>query len=206
MIKAIIFDWDGLIVDSMPTVAEGIKATASYYGINISVDDVLNNYVQPREKYYQSLGIDTTKISDLNDVHSANILKYQKPSPLFFEVEKTLHHLYDKKIKLAIASTATNELINSELNRFGLKNIFEDKYVMGGDAKKEEKLKIIASLLNIPLDEILYVGDLPSDVLAAKKVGILSAGVEKRAKNKERLSKENPDYLFDSIIGLTTII
>lgn len=211
MIKAIIFDWDGVIVDSMPIIALGIQETASSYGVKVSIDDILDNYIQPRDAYYRSIGIDTTNLDELNKRHWEAILKHRQPAPIFPEVADILHFLKDNNLKLGFASTAETFYIIEQLELFGLEGIFSKELIMGGEISKkeitkEEKLIKFLSAFNLPLDEILYVGDLPSDIKAAKTVGVKSAGMERREKAREKLSLLKPDYLFSSLNDLKILL
>ncbi len=201
-----IFDWDGLLVDSMSSVAEAISATARHYGVDVSPEYVLDSYFQPREKYYKSIGVEGVDVDKLVKTHKENVVKYRKPVLLISGVEETLKYLKDKGIKLAIASTAANELIRSELNRLSINNYFDDDLIFGGDLDKDEKLRQLATKLAVPNENILYVGDLPTDMASAKYAGILSAGINQREAGQSRLRAENPNYLFKSITELKDLV
>lgn len=198
-IKAVIFDWDGVIADSMPSIADGIMETASYYGVNVSQEEVLDNYIQPREKYFETLGIDTSKIPEFNTIFLANIDKFRKPAPIFPEVKDALQFLFDKGLKLGIASTATSEHIMQELIKFELTDLFVSNLILAGEIKKEEKLKFLSESLGVSTSDIAYVGDLPSDIAAAKATSMISVGIERREKGRMRLLKMHPDYLLSSL-------
>jgi len=95
MIKTIIFDWDGVIVNSMPEIAKGIQAVALSYGVEVSIDDILDNYFQPRDAYYRSIGINIINKEEIDERHRAAMIKYHQvnPSPIFPEVSEVLFFL-----------------------------------------------------------------------------------------------------------------
>lgn len=206
MIKTVIFDWDGVIVDSMPFVAQGIQETAALYGVHVSLDEVLDGYFQPRDAYYRSLGIDTTDMDELNKRHRAANLKYQQPAPIFPEVTEVLQFLKTHGLTLGIASTAESTYIIERLADFGLSDIFETKSVVGGEIAKEDKLNNFLHNHNTLAQEFLYVGDLPSDVKAAHAVGVQAAGIERREAARRKLGALNPEYLFASLDELKFVI
>ncbi len=206
MIKVIIFDWDGVIVDSMPFIAQGIQETALTYGVEISIEAILDGYFQPRDAYYRSLGIDTSDQVELNRRHSASIKKYQKSVPIFPEAADVLRFIKQNNFKLGIASTASTSFITEELSRFNLADIFSLDLIWGGETAKEQKLKNFLEVLKVSPEEMMYVGDLPSDILAARANNIRAAGIERREIARKRLAALNPDYLFSSLHELETLL
>ncbi|MFT5037209.1 MAG: phosphoglycolate phosphatase-like HAD superfamily hydrolase [Candidatus Azotimanducaceae bacterium] len=205
MIKAIIFDWDGVIADSMSNIAKGIQETAASYGVTVSIDDVLDDYMQPREAYYQSLGIDTSDIDELSDRHDAKIAKYQKSSSIFSEAAGALTKAVEQGFILGICSNGNGEDITDQLHKYDLMRLFSSELILGNQDKKDEKLQILIERLALPKETVLYVGDLPTDISAAQSVGIQSAGIQRREKARLRLAKMNPDYLFSSLADLKSI-
>lgn len=205
MIKAIIFDWDGVVVDSMPILAKGVQETAASYGVTVSIDDIVENYIQPREAYYKTLGIDVSDLDELNRRHWDAIHKHREIPPLFPETKDVLEVLVSKGYVLAIASTQERDFIIEQLNIFNIKHLFTDELIVAGEASKEDKLRIVISRINLPKDNLLYVGDLPSDITAARNVGIHAAGIERRESARVRLAILQPDYIFASLKDLESI-
>jgi len=113
---------------------------------------------------------------------------------------------HGRKILLGIASTVTKDDLLGQLNRFGLEHYFPEKFILGGEVNKEDKLKELVVLFGVSPDTIFYVGDLPSDVLAAKAVGVSSVGIWRREQAKQRLLDQPPDYLFTSLRELKFIV
>jgi phosphoglycolate phosphatase/pyrophosphatase PpaX len=205
MITTIIFDWDGVIVDSMPIIALGIVETAASYGKQLTLEEVLDGYFQPRLAYYKSIGIDITDEEELNKRHWAAIEKHHRPAPFFPESAAVLRFLKDRGLKLGVGSTAKTDHIIEQLKSAGLEDIFETETIIGGELHKEEKLRHLIGLFNVPLDEILYVGDLPSDITAAHAVGIQAGGIERREVARQKLAALHPEFLFTSLDDLAHI-
>ena len=77
MIKAIVFDWDGVIVDSMDWIYEAIRGVILSYGIEISIEDVANGFFQPSGDYYRSVGINESD-KEFEKRYNASFKKYKK--------------------------------------------------------------------------------------------------------------------------------
>jgi HAD superfamily hydrolase (TIGR01509 family) len=205
MIKAIIFDWDGVIVDSMQSIAKGIQEAATLLGANISVEETLDTYFQPRYAFYESLGIDVSDKAKIDRIHLASVAKHSTPAPLFPEVAEVLRELNHRGKKLALASTVEVVDLEKQLKQFGLENLFEKELVEGGMKPKEQKLTDLLLKLGYLASEVLYVGDLPSDVIAARTAGTKAAGIQRREGARERLIKEKPDFLLGSLEDLLAL-
>ena len=65
-----------------------------------------------------------------------------------------------------------------QLELLGIKEIFTKEFILGKATNKNEKLQDFIKILNLQLDEILYVGDIYTDITSARAVGIKSAGIE----------------------------
>lgn len=207
-IKAVVFDWDGVIVDSMPMAALVIQATAASYGVQISVEKILATYFQPKEAFFKSIGMNIPNLAELRARHSANDNKYLYNSnpPLCSDVLPTLTQLADKQLKLGVVSGRNTANIQTEVARYELQKLLPSEYLIGGENSKEENLATLTERLGIVSNELLYVGDLPSDITAAKNIGIKSAAICRYESGKARLKAMNPDYFLDSLTDLLTIL
>ena len=125
---------------------------------------------------------------------------------IFADVRPTLEKLEKRGTYLAIATQRENPYISEEITRLDLSNFFSLKYITGGQDKKEDKLKELAARFYVPIGDILFVGDLPSDIVAAKSAGTRSAGINRQEVGRERLARENPDVLLTSLTELPDML
>ena len=206
-IKAIVFDWDEVIVDSMPAIARGIQETAASYDIQISIDEILSTYFQPKEAFYKSIGVDTSDITELFERHNDGDNKYvfNERLPLFNDVVPTLFRLAEKQFRLGIVTGRKQANIQSEVAEHEFQQYFPSEHILGGEDLKEDNIATLIRRFEIAPHELLFVGDLPSDITAPKKVGAKSAGISRHESGKARLKAENPDYFLDSLLDLLKI-
>ncbi len=201
-IKGVVFDWDGVIVDSMIYIGQGIQETAASFGITVSVEDVVKNYIQPKEAYYESIGVDISDSAELTKRHLDFIRKNEKPTFLYEEVVEVLEFLKSKNLKLSVASSADRDFILKEIQRLGLSEFFEEALIPGGEPPKPAKLNKIIELFNLTASEILYVGDLPTDMTVGRNAGMKVFAVGRDESAYQRLTKTNPDFISKSLDGL----
>ena len=201
-IKGVIFDWDGVIVDSMAYIARGIQETAASFGVSVSVEDVVRNYIQPKEAYYESIGVDISDSQELRKRHLDFIQKNEKPTFLYPEVIGVLTFLHSKSLKLSVASSADRDFILKEIQRLGLTEFFNEELIPGGEPPKPAKLDKIIELFNLPPGELLYVGDLPTDMVVGRNASMKVFAVGRDEFAYQRLAKTKPDFISKSLDGL----
>ncbi|MTI58534.1 MAG: HAD-IA family hydrolase [Firmicutes bacterium] len=69
-----------------------------------------------------------------------------------------------------------------------------------------EGFKIIMDSLKLRADEVLMVGDSPSDIIGGKNAGIRTVLVSYTCFKLEEVMKLNPDYFIDQLDELIDIV
>ena len=208
MIKAVIFDLDNTLLDFMTMKKEAVMSAISSMkeaGLDIDVD---NSYKEIMDIYEvngweNQLVFDKFLKNKLGYIDSkylaAGIVAYRRAKEAnlkaYPNVEKTLDHLLENNIKLAIVSDAPSREAWMRIYYLGLHNFFET--VITFDESGERKpsptpFKLALGRLNLSKDEVLMVGDWPErDMVGASSVGIKTIfakygdafGVEKSGAN-----------------------
>ena len=208
MIKAVIFDLDNTLLDFMTMKKEAVMNALSSMkdaGLDIDVD---NSYKEIMDIYEvngweNQLVFDKFLKNKLGYIDSkylaAGIVAYRRAKEAnlkaYPNVEKTLNHLLENNIKLAIVSDAPSREAWMRIYYLGLHNFFET--VITFDESGERKpsptpFKLALGRLNLSKDEVLMVGDWPErDMVGASSVGIKTIfakygdafGVEKSGAN-----------------------
>jgi len=161
--KAVIFDWDGTLVNTIPTLFE------SHNHVRKKLDVPLwnmNEYKQvihrsTREIYPELYGGDSNRAIDmLYDYYHRNHLK---KLDLFEGAEDLINYLYLSEIPLSIVSNKKQLYLDREICHLGWEDQFQ--VVIGaGTASKDkphaEPLFLAISKMGLkPSEKILYVGD-----------------------------------------------
>jgi phosphoglycolate phosphatase len=108
--------------------------------------------------------------------------------------------------KIGIVSSNSKDIIIDTLKKDNIENLFEFVYSESSLFGKHLVLKKMCKKHNInPLD-VIYVGDEDRDIIAAKKAGIKNIAVTWGFNSKEKLSRENPDYLVDSPMQILEVL
>ncbi len=186
MIKAIIFDIDGVLLDSLEANHKYYSEIFKKFGREF-VD--LNEY---RDKYYSMpvkdvlrnlIGFEGEEL-DKKFAEAKSMPHY----PGLYKVpegEKEIIKKLSRRYKLAIVTG--RYALESTFQATGVKNYFSVS-VKFGDYKKPkpdpEPLTIALQRLDVKADEVVYVGDTEEDLRAAKPLGIKFIGFYAVSKKK----------------------
>lgn len=210
-IDLLIFDFDGTITDSIPSAVKAVQKMMAELGFPHKTAEEINKHVGYGEAplISGSIGSNDPKLIDKAMKAYAEIYFKSglKNITVYPHVKETLELLNDK-IKV-ILSNKKDDFINKIMENTGLSKYFKE--VMGGDTSpclKPDPCAVvkIANKYKIPKEKILFVGDMAIDIQTGKNAGVLTCGVTYGFDGKEKVQKENPDYLIDDFGDLKNII
>ena len=103
----------------------------------------------------------------------------------------------NKRYKLGIVSANSKENILKFLELNDLKYCFDFVYNYQLFLGKSQAFKKIIKGKKLSKDDIIYIGDEDSDIIAAKKAGIKIISVTWGMKNKNMLKNNEPDFIAE---------
>jgi phosphoglycolate phosphatase len=212
-VRAVLFDVDGTLVDSIEAYHRAAELAAAPYGISIPLEAVRRalNTNQP----FWELALST----DLPD--RAAIIQHLKEEAArhwqdalraygrtFPDLRETLETLRRRGARLGIVTGARSSSL-MPLDETGLAGFF-DAIVTGQDVRKRkpdpEGLYRCAEMLGIAPCEAVYVGDTPLDIQASRAAGMGSVAVLSGAGDSAMLSAAGPDWIIYSLGELSAIL
>ena len=201
-IKAIIFDLDGTLANTLPLCIEAFRQSVEPL-INRSISDaeIIATFGPSEEGTIMALAPNNY------DKGVADYLKFYKnlhnicPTP-FDGIKELLVALKEKGIRIAMVTGKGKYSTAISLQQFGLQNFFE--LIETGSptgARKAEGIQLVLDFLNgIKKEEVIYVGDAPSDIIASKSVGVtVVAAAWATTAAPEKLIALLPDKIFYTI-------
>lgn len=196
MKKLFLFDFDGVVVDSLDVYEGTVTRCLEKIGQPIikSRVDFLELF---EDNFYASLvrkGVDLTAFIDA----STDILKQVNygDMKLFYDLIPVLAKLKKANI-LAIISSSDSQDIKLIMTRFHLNGYFRD--VLGSDVNFSKKEKILRAVdkFGTRKEDTYYIGDTTGDIKEAKTVGIKTIAVSWGWHSREKLAATDPDHLID---------
>ncbi len=179
MLKGIIFDFDGVIAESVEVKTEAFAALYKPYGNEI-VEKVVehnnaNGGISRFEKFklYHKLYLDTdltdSDIERMSDKFSFLVVNKVISSPYAPGVMDFIKKA-SEKYKLFISTGTPTEEIKTILKGRGIQNYFINVY--GSPQRKDYHIKQIMKNYNFNHEQLLFFGDSDCDLNAAKSMKV----------------------------------
>lgn len=212
-IKGVLFDMDGVLIDSEPFILEAAIEGLKHFGVNAQPDDFTpfigageTRYLGgPAEKYGVAF---RPEMKTVVYAIYADILK-QHPDAVYDGVFDVINSV-KAKYKAAVCSAADLVKVEHNLNAIGVTPAFFDALVTGSDVTRQKPFPDIflkgAGLLGLPAEQCVVVEDSINGIKAAKAAGALSIGVTTSFTKEELEEKSKPDYIINSIKELPDIL
>jgi beta-phosphoglucomutase len=196
MIKGVLFDMDGVLLDSEELTSEAAIRYFAEKGFGVKKEDFIPYYGKGEKRYFGGVA---EKYAIPFDVETEKYKVYD----LFFEMAKGkmaampgVHEFIEKvkimNLKTAVATSASRYKMKINLRLIGLEETDFDTLVTGEDIKNNKPDPEIfiraASNLGLKPLECLVVEDAPGGVQAAKSAGCKCMAVMTSFTEKE-LSK-----------------
>lgn len=212
MLKNIIFDLDGTLVDSKRDIAAAQHWVLQQLGVHsYQPEDLYPLIGKPlAETFTKLLPPDLHgRIAEAAEMYKA----YYPPraletTTLFPGVRETLETLHSKGIRLATATTKLTPGTRRVLNHFGIAEYFVQ--IQGSDnVPFKPDPSIIYKILedqSWERKETLMVGDTDNDIEAGKRADVLTCGVTYGSLTREQIQKLNPEFIIDSLSELVSTV
>jgi len=179
MTKAVIFDHDGILVDSEPLHKIAWKRTFAPMGINVTEDE-LNANIGKSDQIFTEYIIQTHSL----DAHFSDILLLKRrhmrelmenESALFPGVPELVETLASLAMRLGIASSAKRDEIQITFDRFGYEKYFS-AVVSADDVQHHkphpEPYELCCEQLGVAPVDAVAIEDSPAGIESARQAGL----------------------------------
>lgn len=207
--KAIFFDFDGVIIDSEPLMRYAFsKSYSIHYGdtSKCPIEEYLSHSGDAFNRIMQRLGLSKDLYPDFKRISTENIDMIK----IFPHITEFLIFCKKAKMKTALITGKDSARTIQILNRFNIYQYFD--LLVCSDMVKQPKPNpesIITALdkLQVKANETFMIGDSLYDMIAAKRAGVKSIGVLWGIVRNDQLFKElNVDYIIKTPQELYSII
>jgi len=205
MIKALIFDYDGVIFDTVKIAWDIVKAVCDKYCKRKikTKKEFLDIY---KTNFYSAMEERGVTDSDMDKLKADSIkfLKRKHPKP-FRGIKKVMNELA-KKYKIAIVSSNYTDVMKHALSKAKILDDFN--LVLGAEHEehKTKKIRLCLKKFNLKPSEAVFVTDTIGDIKEAKKVKLKTMAVTWGFHKKKSLIKVKPTFIADKPSDMIKVI
>ncbi len=208
MINSVVFDMDGVLLDSIPQHREAFEEVFRENGIEISKEDfvevsgmttpdIIRNIAKKHGKE-----VDVERMSEEKDRKA--IEKISDDMKIFDGVHDVIENLKKSGFRIGFASSSDRSVIDHFMEKSGLGGMF-DSVVAGIDLHRSkpdpEVFLVAAERMGSEPEECAVVEDARNGIIAARRAGMVCIGVRSEYIRPEDLEKA--DIVVDSIKEIT---
>lgn len=208
MIKGIIFDYDGTLIDTNDLIVYSLK-TAAKNVVNKELSDELLDNILGRTLDEQMKMIDAQHYEALMETYKKIYRKNSEDMTYLYDnMDRLVKQLKEQGYQLFILSNKGKRGINFGLNKFNLNNIFDYIISMDDVDKGKPNLEGISKIIEfskLKPNELILVGDSPYDIEVANTAKITSVLVDWTILNKSNFNSTY-EYLMKDPFELLDIL
>jgi len=203
MTSVLIFDYDGVLVDSFDLFMKLFLDSCKKHGWKqISTkEEFLSLFHGNMYENMMNLGMNRQDILDVVLDVKKGLLDHIGDLNLFPGLHETLKDLATHHT-LLISTSNDTDVVKTFLEKQHL-TVFDEVY--GSDVHPSKIKKIALIKQKYHADDYYYIGDTIGDIIEGKKAGIKTVGVTWGWHSKQQLKDSNPDALIENVGDLTLI-
>ena len=179
--KAVVFDWDGTLVDTLDALYRANVAVLEGFGLPFDEALYRRHYAPDWRVMYGRLGIPPERLDEANERWLSHYDAAVGLAP-FAGVELALRRLSAHGTVLGLVTAGHRSVVEPQLESTGLGTLLPVR-VFGDDLPVHkpdpEPLRVALRRLGLaerPADSV-YVGDAPDDMRMARAVGVRAIGI-----------------------------
>ena len=186
-IKAVLFDFDGVLIDSLPAMKLSWDSVREKYSVKSRFTEFSNFIGIPFVEILKNLGIEKELFEPIKYHYSKKSSEYRNEIKLNPYTRSILSWLKDNNISVAIVTSKdmrrTKELV--EMFDLNIETIVTPELTKRGKPHPDP-IFFATKSLSMKLDQTLFIGDMISDMTSAKNAKchflFYSMGYEKSKK------------------------
>jgi len=201
--QAILFDWDGTLVDSLGAFQHANAAVMAAFGLPWDEAIYRRNYAPDWRLMYTNLGVPSDRLDEANKLWHTTFAGAE--DVIAFEgVAGALARLHGAGCGLGIVTAGDRVIVEPQLARTGLGPLLpvrvfgDDLAVHKPDPAPLRRALELLGLAGRP-ESVAYVGDAPTDMLMARAVGVRAVGIASVVGDPDELREAGADEVAPTV-------
>jgi HAD superfamily hydrolase (TIGR01509 family) len=201
-VAAVLFDWDGTLIDSYHADSQAYLAMFRQLGLTWGLKDLEIHYSPDWYVVYRAAGIPKKHWDRADHLWR---LHYAKHSSLLIPGARRVLRMLARHYALGLVTSGDRNRVCKQLRKFGLTRTFRAR-VCGGDTQEKkphpEPLLLALRKMKLTPDQCIYVGDTPEDLQMARAAGMRAIAVLGPFPTEKRLRAAKPEFLLKKLEAL----
>jgi len=200
---AIVFDWDGTLIDSLTAVFEANAQVLGEYGVPFDDERYRAAYTPDWRVMYQRLGLPESALEGAGD-RWLELYRETDAAALLPGAADALRRLADAGFVLGLVTAGDQVVVEAQMERLGVASLLPIR-VYGSDdiAAKPHPDPLLRALGQLERADrkhlARYVGDVPDDMRMAQAVGALGIGIESAIGSRDNLVAAGASAVYPSV-------
>ena len=204
MIRNIIFDWSGTLVDDLPAVLKASNFVLTQSGKpEMSLDTFRAEFSLPFTNFYNRHTPDVP-MPQLESWFHASFKQAQDSVCELPHAREFLEFCRANKLRTFLLSTVHSDYFAAQCRVTGFDAFLDKPYTDVWDKRK--KIHEILAENNLKPDETLFIGDMEHDIETAKHGGVHSCAVLTGYNTLEQLRAAKPDLIVEHLSELRGLL
>jgi HAD superfamily hydrolase (TIGR01509 family) len=205
-LQAVLFDWDGTLLDSFDADSSAYLAMFRQLGIPWGLKELAVHYAPNWHHVYRAARIPRSKWDTADKLWAKN---YAHHAPKLVSCARSVLSWVARRYQLGLVTSGDRVRVLRQLRYFRLTRLFAT-HVCAGDAshKKPHPAPLRLALKQMCLNpkSCVYVGDSPHDLEMSKRAGVRAIAVIGRFPTEAGLRAAKPEFLLNSLKELPSVL
>jgi phosphoglycolate phosphatase len=204
VIRNIIFDWSGTLVDDLPAVLKASNFVLEQSGKPaMSLDEFRAEFQLPFSKFYNRHAPEVP-MKKLEEWFHAEYRQSQNAVTELPHAREFLEFCRGNRLRTFLLSSVHDDHFKAQCRSNGFDAYFDRPYT--GVWDKRQKIHEILRENHLQPEETLFIGDMEHDVATAKHGGVHSCAVLTGYNTLEQLRAARPDLIVEHLAELRTVL
>ncbi|ABO50959.1 HAD-superfamily hydrolase, subfamily IA, variant 3 [Desulforamulus reducens MI-1] len=209
MIKTILFDLDGTLLDSLPLIKRTYKRVFQEMNIPWANGEVMKCIGLPLVDIGKKFAGEERHAEFFSLYQQHYAIEHDAMTKAYPGTMEMLEDLHQRSLRLGVVTSKSRRVALRSTGFLGI-----DRYmdvligVEDVDRHKPQPDPIFKALeqMQVPAEGAAYIGDSPFDIMSAKAAGVTSIGVSWGMAEGDELLRFEPDYLLNQWSDLLLVL
>jgi HAD superfamily hydrolase (TIGR01509 family) len=205
-LRAVLFDWDGTLLDSYHSDARAYVAMFRAMGVRWDLTELAKHYSPDWHSVYRAASLPEDRWAEADRLWR-HFYRGERPK-LQAGARRVVERLA-RRYRLGLVTSGSAWRVRAQLRTLSLTSLFEVR-VFGDEAPRKKphpaSLRLALRRIGCPPAACVYVGDTPEDVTMARRAGVSVVGVIGHSPVPARLRAARPDALIDNLSALLGLL